>query len=49
MEQMLLEILHSLVKAEQDRKLTEEETVIYIKIADYCHANNIEIPFGIEL
>ncbi|WP_191803252.1 hypothetical protein [Paenibacillus gallinarum] len=49
MEELLLDILYSLVRTEQNRKLTEVENATYIKIADYFHANNIEIPFGIEM
>lgn len=50
MEDMILDYLYSLTEKEHDdKKLTDHESKGYIVIADYCHANEIPIEFGIEL
>ncbi|MFL1672492.1 hypothetical protein [Paenibacillus dendritiformis] len=45
----LLDELHHYTELEYEGKLTEKQSERYAKIANFCHENDIEIPFGIEL
>lgn len=45
----LLDELHHYTELEYEGKLTEKQSKRYVEIANFCHKNDIEIPFGIEL
>jgi len=48
-KEVLLDELYKLTQIEEERELTESETKRYVEIVDYCHQNDIEIDFGINI
>lgn len=48
-EEKLLDELYELTQIEGERQLTKDEIDRYIEIVNYCHKNDIEIPFGIAI
>lgn len=45
----ILNALYSLTVIEQERELNPDELVNYLYYVDLLRANDIEIPFGIEI
>jgi hypothetical protein len=49
MNEKLLDELYKLTQIEEERELTTKERKRYVDIVDYCHDNEIEIGFGVNI